>query len=432
MYEAMLAVPGIHRTRKDGTAHFAAPKAGTFTHAWRSIERAFKRATNERVNILEIWRELQAPPIGLKDGPIPVLLIACLIVHQDEIAVYEHGTLLLAFDDAVAERFLRNPGHFTIKNTASESAARRAVILKLANRLGIQTYSGQPTFLSVARRLYGRMRALEPFALTTSKVSSSTDAMRRAFKSAAEPDQLVFRDLPEVFGLDPIPAGKLPGNSHLDDYVSALGEAMDELEQAYPRMLSEVRHELARALAEPPDQFRRSFSVHASPLTNSVLEPRLKALVLAACQDEREDQEWLENLAMVVADAAAPRSWNDEIVERFRLSAIELGGAFRRVSALVTEQKALITEGVDVMPIAVTRVDGHEGRLVLWVTQEEMKAAQSNVDRLLSDVATKLGSIEKARQVVLASLLEERSETDIVAVSEPMEGRKRRGNTRAK
>lgn len=412
MYEAVLAVPGIHRLDKDGTGHFSIPKRGTsFMKTWQTIEREFQRAIDERINVSEVWQTLQAPPIGLKDGPIPVLLIAALLRHEDEIALYEHGTLLLAFDDAVAERFVRNPGHFTIKNTASDSAARREVIAKIADRLDIKSYTGSPTFLGVARRLYGRMRGLEPYAWATTRVSPETDAMRRAFKTAAEPDQLIFKDLPEVFGLNPIPAGRIPKSSHLDDFVSALGTAMDSLEKAYPELLRSIQAELCRGLGEPPDQFRRSFSVHAAPLVDSVMEPRLKALVLAACQDEREDQEWLENLAMIVADAPAPRSWTDETFERFRLSAIELGGAFRRVSALVTEQRALHAETVDVVPVAVTRMDGHEERIVLWVSREEIRAAANSVGTLLDEASRTFGSKEKARQVLLASLLASRDET---------------------
>jgi hypothetical protein len=413
MYEALLATSGIHRRAKDGTAYFAAPASKDFKPTWSVIEYYFKKATTERVNLTELWSTLQAPPIGLKDGPIPVLLIAALINAQDDVALYEHGTLVLALDDAVTERLVKNPGHFTIKNTASSAAARRAVIAKIADRLGLVSYSGDVTFLGVARRLFARMRALEPYALRTAKVAPATAQMREAFKSAAEPDQLLFHDLPEIFGLPAIPAGRLPKNDQIDQFVDALVGAMDELESAYPQLLETLNVELARALAEPTDQLRRSFSVHASPLLGSVLEPRLKALVLSACQDDREDQEWLENIAMVVADAPAPRSWNDDTVEKFRLSALELGGAFRRVSALISEQKALSASEVDVIPIAVTRVDGREGRLVLWVSAEERQAARPTVDALISAAVERFGTTEKARQVILASLLDERTDTNV-------------------
>jgi len=411
MYEAVLARPGFHRIAKDGTAAFHPPSDPAFATAWATIAEEFKRASNERVNVLDIWRRLQAPPIGLKDGPIPVLLVVALLLRQDDIAIYEHGTLLLAIDDAVAERFVRNPGHFAVKNTGADSASRKTAVAKVAERLGYVSYAGTPTFLGVARRLYAQLRNLEPYALSTKTVAASTDAMRKAFRSAAEPDRLLFHDLPSVFGLDPIPAGRNIKVAQIDAFVDALGTAIDEVEAAYPALLDTIESELARALAEPRDQLRRSFSVHARPLADSVLEPRLKAFVLAACQDERDDREWLENLAMIVADAPAPKNWTDDIVERFRLAATELGGAFRRVSALISERRALDSDQPDVLPIAVTRVDGREGRLVLWATADEKRAAATHVEQILTDLSAKVGSVEKARQVLLASLLDERAET---------------------
>lgn len=417
MYEAVLARPGFHRIAKDGTAAFHPPSDPAFAPAWAAIAEEFERASNERVNVLDIWRRLQAPPIGLKDGPIPVLLIVALLLRQDDIAVYEHGTLLLAIDDAVAERFVRNPGHFAVKNTGADSASRKTAVAKVADRLGYVSYTGTPTFLGVARRLYAQLRNLEPYALSTKTVAASTDAMRKAFRSAAEPDRLLFHDLPSVFCLDPIPAGRNVKVAQIDAFVDALGTAIDEVEAAYPALLDTIESELARALAEPRDQLRRSFSVHARPLADSVLEPRLKAFVLAACQDERDDREWLENLAMIVADAPAPKNWTDDIVERFRLAATELGGAFRRVNALISERRALGSDQPDVLPIAVTRVDGREGRLVLWATPDEKRAAEPHVEQMITELAAKVGSAEKARQVLLASLLDERADV----ASEPLQ-----------
>jgi hypothetical protein len=411
MYEAVLARPGLHQVAKNGSASFQEPYDPAFAAVWDVISDELARAATERVNILDIWRRLQAPPIGLKDGPIPVLLIVALLLRQDDIAVYEHGTLLLAIDDAVAERLVRNPGHFAVKNTGADSASRKAAVTKLAERLNYTSYNGTPTFLGVARRLFAQLRSLEPYSLTTKTVSASTDAMRKAFRSAAEPDRLLFHDLPAVFGLAPIPAGRNVKAAHIDAFVAALGTAIDELQGAYPELLKTVEVELAKALSEPQDGLRRYFSVHARPLVDSVLEPRLKAFVLAACQDERDDLEWLENLAMIVADAPAPKSWNDDVVERFRLAATELGGAFRRVNALITERRAIDNEqAVDMVPIAVTRVDGREGRLVLWASSNEKQAAAPHVEQVLSELASKVGSIEKARQVLLASLLDDRSD----------------------
>lgn len=407
MYDAILARPGFHVIGEDGTAVFQAPTDERYQFAWSIILGAFDNAAVERRPVIGIWRSLEAAPVGLKDGPIPVLLLVALLLHQDDIALYEHGTLVLALDDAVAERFVRNPAHFAIKNTAASSVARKEAVSKLAARLGYVSYAGTPTFLGVARRLFAQLRQLEPYALATSSVSTSADSMRKAFRLASEPDRLIFEDLPVVFGLDSIPTDRRVSSDVIDTFVAALGGALDELENAYPKLLDTVQNELARALAEPRSQLRRSFSVHASALTEIVLEPRLKSFVLAACRDELDDIEWVENLAMVVSDAQAPKSWTDETLERFRLSATELGGAFRRVSALLSERKAQVDERADTVPVAVTRVDGREGRIVLWATPEEKRTVEPRLSAMMEEMAAIFGSTEKAREVLLASLLDD-------------------------
>jgi hypothetical protein len=411
MYDAVLARPGLHAVDEDGTASFQPPTDPRYWAAWQVIQDAFERAVAERVEIVEIWRALQAPPVGLKDGPIPVLLIVALLLSQDDVALYEHGTLVLALDDAVAERFLRNPEHFAVKNTSASSSARKETVAKLATRLGYASYTGTPTFLGVARRLFAHLRRLEPYAMGTKTVSATADAMRKAFRSAAEPDRLVFHDLPLVFGLDPIPADRKVRSAVIDEFVDVLGRAIDELDGAYPALLRTVETELARALAEPRDQLRRSFSVHAAALIDSVLDPRLKSLVLAACRDELDDREWLENIAMIITDAQAPKSWTDDVVERFRLAATELGGAFRRVSALISERKALLDDHIGTLPIAITRVDGREGRMVLWATDEEKRTVDPRLRAMLDEITPLFGSADKAREVLLAALLDDQDDS---------------------
>lgn len=413
MYDAVLGSPGLHRVGENGTIGFHPPSDPSYQVAWRTIQKALDRAKTERVDVIEIWRALEVPPVGLKDGPIPVLLIVALLLHQDDVALYEHGTLVLAFDDAVAERFVRNPVHFAVKNTAAKTGSRKEAVAKLAARLGYTSDLGEPTFLGVARRLFAQLRQLEPYSLGTKSVSTAADAMRKAFKSASEPDRLIFEELPVVFGLAPITADNQVKSQLIDEFVAVLGSTIDELRSAYPNLLKTVETELSRALAEPRSQLRRSFSVHASALADSVLEPRLKSFVLAACRDELDGQEWLENLAMIVADAQAPKSWNDDTLERFRLAATELGGAFRRVSALISERKALINERADTFPVAVTRVDGREARLVLWATPDEKRAVEPRIFAVLEEMTSVFGSSEKAREVLLAVLLDERDSTAI-------------------
>lgn len=405
LYEALFTKASMHTVTDTGDWQLSAPTAGDFAAAWDVISAGLVQAIGNRLNISEIWNELKAPPIGLKDGPIPVLLLAALLIHADEIAVYEHGSLVLSIDGAIAERFVRNPGHFSLKNTAVKSPGRSRTVAKLADRLGITSYSGAPTFLSVARQLFRQMQVLEPYTLATRSISEPTQAMRQAFKQAVEPDDLLFVQLPEVFGLDPIPGTGRIKPDHIDDYVEAVARSVRELQQAYPQLLERSQQVLADAVREDANGLRETLRVLSRPLTDVVLDRRVRAFVIAAGRDDLDDREWFENAAMVVADAAPPRNWTDETVERFKLNSYELGGAFRRLRALIAEQQATGDGNADVLRLTITRPDGSEEPFVVWsdpVTKESLSSVR---DEALQAAAAIVGSTAKARQQLLVALL---------------------------
>jgi hypothetical protein len=429
MYDAILARTGLHGRRKDGSVGFKVPTDDKFVAVWRVIEESLLISTDERIQILDVWRKLQRPPFGLKDGPIPVLLIAALIQLQDDLAIYEHGSLVLSFDDAVAERFVKNPSHFTVRNTAVTSSVRLKVVRQLADELQLGLSGNDMTLLGLARSLFGQLQRLEPYALGTRTVSGPTERMRRAFRTATEPDQLIFHELPKVFDLQPIKIGRKIDNESISRFVSSVTSAIKELESAYPRLLSTVRSEISTAFLLPPDHLRETLSAHSRVLADSVLDSRLKALVNAACRDDLNEKEWTENIAMVIADAQAPRSWSDETVERFRLAATEVGGSFRRVSALLSERRAIDSSEINAVPIAVTRIDGREAREVLWVTEEEREAASEMIESMMIGLRSVFGTAERVREVVLASLLDAKttsqSDDSISATNKPQPRGKR-------
>ncbi len=137
IYEALYRTPGVHR-RLDGERWgLSVPKDPEWRYVWETIERSFRSATDRRVNLQDVCKTLAAPPIGLKAGVFPVLIVTCLIHMDDEIALYEHGSLVLHIDDAVAERLVRNPGHFTARNTGIHGENRGMVVRTLAERLQV-------------------------------------------------------------------------------------------------------------------------------------------------------------------------------------------------------------------------------------------------------------------------------------------------------
>ncbi|OBJ22999.1 hypothetical protein A5622_14285 [Mycobacterium sp. 1245801.1] len=376
---------------------------------WSLINSQFDQATNGRTSLAQIRSRLTLPPVGLKDGIVPLLLITGLIARSDEIAVYEHGSLVLSIDDAVAERLMKNIGHFSIKNTQTTKGNRALVIESLVSRLGITTRyrGGSPTFLNVATALFRELRLLPPYSQkTTTGLSAEAVAVRDAFRQAAEPDVLVFETLPGIFGMRSFSGRGRMDNDVADEFADRLANAIRELREAYPRLMDSIRRQLAHATSTSSDlsELRQDLCADATRLSGHILEPRLKAFV-GALSRPLDDEEWLENLAMVACDGQAPRIWTDDVGARFPLRIAELGGALRRTSALLHDRLAASkTQGYSSSRMTLTRPDGTETIELLALTEPEKAAIDPHYERLLETLMGSGMSRATACRMLMARL----------------------------
>lgn len=414
IYEAIFRKTGMHRRADDGAWELRPPTDKSWKPVWAVMNSLFDEAVDHRVNLAEIAAVLALPPIGLKAGILPLLLITGLIARGDEIALYEHGTLVLQLDDAVAERLTKNLNHFSVRNTETRRGPRSIVVKSLIERLGISVGGRRsPTFLNVAMALFRELRTLPPYTQRTRKgVSGEAVAVRDAFHQATEPDVLIFETLPEIFGMEPFRGRGAIRQQLADQFADQLAGAIRELRYAYPRLLEKVRKDLAHAtstfggLAE----MRRVLAADAQRLAGHVLEPKLRAFVGALAR-ELGDQEWLENVAMVVCDGQGPRAWTDELAGLFPLRVAEVGGALRRTSALLHDRLAAeVEQGFTPIRMTLTRPDGRETVELLALTETERAMIDGHFDELLAKLTNDGLSRSAACRMLMARLALEHDE----------------------
>ncbi|WP_232320452.1 hypothetical protein [Rhodococcus sp. WMMA185] len=418
IYEAVFRSTGIHRVGSEGSWDIQAPSDDPEHPQWKSVWQiigsAFEEARTTRTNLYEVAKRLTEPPVGLKEGIVPLLIVANLLVRADEIALYEHGSLVLSIDDAVAERLTRNPVHFTVRNTGVDSGSRRIVVDALSARL-IERGSRQPTFLDVATALFRKLRRLPPYVQKTkSAVSEEALEVRNAFHTASEPDVLIFETLPQVFGINPFPS---TGNGERDaaaKYADRLAEAIKELDEAYDALLEHIESRLkdATAVTGTRTEIRQLLAGQAANLDDRVLEPRLRAFVGALARD-LDDQAWLENVAMVVSDGHAPRVWTDDVANRFPLRISELGSTMRRVQAVLYERLAAGAEpdGFTISRMVLTHPDGTERTEFLSITERQRESIDPHVEPFLEKLGKLLGSRADACRMLMARLAFEETDT---------------------
>ncbi|ORB77256.1 hypothetical protein BST46_25525, partial [Mycobacterium timonense] len=402
-----------------GAWKIQAPTDRRWKPIWAAMNSAFDEVVEARVSLDDLQWRLKLPPFGVKDGIVPLLLIAGLVARSDEIALYEHGSLIVSIDDAVAERLAKNLGNFSIRNTQTASGERLAVIDRLVDQLGITSTHRRPTFLNVVTALYREFRLLPPFTQKTRMhLSAQTVAVREAFLQAAEPDVLVFETLPAIFGLSPFTGRGRTNKRSVERFAVQLANSIRELRETYPRLLESVQQQLGQATSTGGSlaDLRAALASDARRIDGHVLEPRLKAFVGALARP-LDDQQWLENVAMVVCDGQAPRVWTDDMLGRFPLRVAELGGALRRTMALLHERLASNLEhGYTVSRMTLTRPDGAESVQLLSLTEQEKTLIAPLFDDFVARLMKRGVSRSVACRMLMARLAEEHNATDPAAV----------------
>ena len=403
MYRAFLEQPGIHRPATNGRGfRLGAPsEMDCLAHAWEVLREQFERAKERRVNLRDLYGALLSSPIGMKEGAIPVFVIAALLASRDEIAIYEHGTFrpLLAID--VCERMLRNPHHFDIKHFANSAGARRSVINALAQRLGVRPAFRQyrvANVLGIAGHLVAQFRRLDRFTLRTRSVSPDATAARAAILEAVEPDNLLFDRLPGCFSLPSVPADaeRYPEE---DTYADRLGSALDELRGRYAKLEEEL---LALLLGFAAERTRLAVSGQAAALDGEVLDPAVDAFVRALKGDpEKNDAGWISNIATVLSKKA-PTEWTDRDLARFEREMRVQVAAFQRLLALHVDGRAGGGGPFQAFRVTVTRSDGREHDRLVALDEADRPIAERILDDALARLESELGSKEQAEKVLLA------------------------------
>jgi hypothetical protein len=375
-------------------------------------------ATKERVSVSEIQSELSRAPYGLKEGVLPLLSFAVLASRKNDLAIYEHGSLILDLDDAVLERLAKNPANFTLRNYAAKSKSRSLYLNEIVNAFGISNADTEDTFIQIVKALYREMYALNPYAKNTkATLSKESVAIRQAFLTASEPDRLLFEQIPQIIGVAPIyPETKLTA-SDASSLALSIAEFFRELKSAYPRLLEAIRKSIAEATSTNGElvSMRKQLQGQATNLEGRVLDKSLHSFVVAIQREELSNQEWLENLAMVTLDGTPARSWNDEDINLFSVKIYEMGGALKRLQALLYDRLSKNETPFEAIRITMTHPDGSEVVDVVSITEQEKVQISNVMGSVTEQLESMFGSSSAGKSALLAWLTSEETVNDNTA-----------------
>jgi hypothetical protein len=409
MYGSVLEATGIHRQENDLWGIYPPAESAGVATIWRAIAQFCFAAQDQPRSVDQLYRDLEAPPYGIKQGVIPVLLAAVLLHTLDEVSVYKDGTFIPVLGAEHFELLVKDPARFAVKyievaGLRSQVFRELEAILRTSPAQG-RTGSRNLTVLSVVKPLVSFARKLPAYTLKTKRISPAAQAVIQTLLQAQEPDTLLFTALPQACGLPAIVVGSAEDGTMARIFRETLVQLLREIHTAYETLLKDAELLLYTAfgLRSHRDQLRQDLQFRAQYLLGNCAESSLDRFVRAAVNETAEPRTWLEALLMIVADKPA-EVWDDKDFTTFEGALGDLARRFKNLEALQKEVAASSTGGFEARRMTVTRPNGEEIHQMVWMDHERQATVDPMIDKILAECRDRATSPQEARQLQQALL----------------------------
>lgn len=340
IYRSLLWNTGIHR-EVEGVWGFHPPKTddkNRMEYTWKVIEDFLEKCEGERQPIVKLYKRLMAPPLGVRNGPLPIFLCAAMLHYKTEIALYENGSFIPDWSMPVFERLLKVPQQFELKRFRI-AGIRANLLAQFSKRSNQSIVAENPDLLTVITSLIHSIAQLPKYALTTQELSAASKNVRKTILSAHEPDELLFNQLPEALGFPIFSTETAIDAKVVSDFFTTLQDALSELEQAYEVLLNSIEQLLVEAfnLSPEKEKFRAELAARAEPLLEITIETDFKGFLIQICRDGHDFTSWLEAIATYLTKKP-PASWVDLDKTQFESKLSQFARKFRHFEAVSYEK----------------------------------------------------------------------------------------------
>ena len=423
IYHSVFGATGIHRQEEDSPEErlrqrwgFQPPDLSTIAgrginDVWQAIE-DFCLAAKERQQSLDLlYRQLEKPPYGIKQGIIPLLIAAVLIHRIDDVSFYKDGIFVPILSSEHFELLVKDPSRYSVKYI--EVIGLRAQVFKELESVLRSSVQGQSTsirnstLLSVVKPLFQFEKHLPAYTKKTQRMSERARIVLKSFGDAQEPDVLIFSTLPIACGLPPIDA-ETQASETTDlprELRIRLVQVLQEIQSVYENLLIECKSLLhsAFAVSSGEHKLREDLRVRASYLVGNCVDPVLRRFTIAAVEESKSDRDWLEALVSIVADKPTT-SWTDQDVTSFEVKLSDLSRRFNNLEALQKEVVTSNRSGFEASRITITQADGREVNRMVWIDREQSE----KVDELVDELVARINGYDdiQLQQAIVAKLAE--------------------------
>lgn len=367
---------------------------------WQEALDYVKTNARRTVAFSELFNEWRKPPFGVKDGLMPLLAMAFVLSQRGKIAIYRDGIFRAKIDDVDVDYLVMDPSFIQLRWMNLGDVARRLLssMAEIVRDIDGTNELVHLEPIDVGRGLVAIYDRLPKWTERTMRLSSNAVKIRGLFKSAHDPNQFLFEDIPGTLGEDI----SLENEEDMRRIIGSVREGLEELVQAYPSMLRRLRDLMLAELQVPnlSPQSLAELRARAENIRQLAGDFRLEAFVGRLSQYDGSE-EGFEGIASLAANKP-PRDWVDPDLDQATIELADMAQKFLRAETYAR------VKGRPDKRQAMAVVIGMDGRPAPLL--EEFDIADSDraaVDDIIERVDAVLDEADAShRNIILAALAE--------------------------
>ena len=404
LFASLLEATGLYRRTVQGWT-FVAPTANdedtrNLGPAWQAATKLLENNADRTVSAAEVYDTWRRAPFGIKDGLLPVLMVAFILSHRRDLAFYRQGIFQARMSDLDMDYLVKDPADIQLRWMDLSDASRRLLsdMAAIVRELDEENALTNLEPIDVARGLVAIYDRLPPWVSRTQQLSANARQVRQLFKQANAPNKLILDDIPNLLG----GGTAIHEGDALRRIVEQVREGLRELREAYPSRLYRLRETLLAELEVPNASPPMLAELHdrAENVRQLGGDHRLEAFIVRLGQFQGSNEE-MESLASMATNKPA-RNWVDADIDRAAVELAQMAQQFIRAEVFAH------VKGRPDKRHAMAVVVSMDGRPTPVHDEFDITDLErGKVDTLIDYVDAALNhSGEKRRNIILAALAE--------------------------
>ncbi len=292
---------------------------------WDATKELLKSEPSNTARISEVYENWRKPPFGMKDGLMPIFIVAFILSERNQISFYREGVFQTELKEIDVEFLAKNPDLTSIR-LVEHTRISKDLLSRLATvplEYADHSYVNDLTPINVARGLVSIYERLPQWTLRTNSLPEEVAKVRNLFKHAFDPNQFLFFDLVNLDIFKHI--------RETESAVENLQRNINELVNAYPKMLEQLRYDLMRQLhiSEMIKQQFADLRERAKNISQISGDFRLEAFIARISKYENTNDDIVGIASLAVNKL--PSSWVDSDQTRASLEMASLARQFIRL-----------------------------------------------------------------------------------------------------